>query len=79
MTMTTKLRGMTGLTIADYTAKRQNPKAKPAQARVHGILRGGFLLGKYFYYFGKTPERAPIENTSELQVHGAKYKIATTK
>ena len=43
------------MTITEYEAKRIN--SKPAQARVSGILRGGFLVDDEFYYFSMQPER----------------------
>lgn len=53
------------MTISEYEEKMKI--GKPAQARVHGVLRGGFLVGEKFYFFGI--EQSCTDDYSELKVY----------
>lgn len=54
------------MTTAEYECETRD--GKPAQARVRGILRGGFLVGTTFYYFGICPEKT--DDYTDLQIRG---------
>lgn len=62
-------------TTAHFTARVEG---EPAEARIMGVLRGGFLHNGVFYAHAG-PARgivyAPAEDLSELRIHGEKDDV----
>ena len=56
------------MNAADYTALARSPVARVAEARMHGALRGGFVMGDTFYTVtGGGFVSAPVSEVRDLR------------